>query len=150
MLERTIPKMVHIQIRIGHHIRPIMADPVQIEQILLNLGTNANDAMPDGGRLIFEVENSTLNDDYATRHFNVKPGRYVLLTVSDTGQGMDQETIGKIFDPFFTTKEIGKGTGLGLASVYGIVKNHGGCYFVLQRSRPRNHVQNLLSRQGPV
>jgi two-component system cell cycle sensor histidine kinase/response regulator CckA len=131
MLERTIPKMVGIQIITGNRLWRINADPVQIEQMLLNLGTNAADAMPDGGRLLFEIENVTLDGDHKKQHLEAQSGRYVLLSVSDTGHGMDQETIKKIFDPFFTTKAFGKGTGLGLASVYGIVKSHGGyitCY----------------------
>jgi two-component system, cell cycle sensor histidine kinase and response regulator CckA len=131
MLERTIPKMVKIQTFIGPQLWSIMADPIQVEQMLLNLGANAADAMPDGGKLIFEIENKTLYEDYASRHMGAQPGKYVLLSVSDTGQGMDKETREKIFEPFFTTKEFGKGTGLGLASVYGIVKSHGGyitCY----------------------
>jgi PAS domain S-box-containing protein len=131
LLERTIPKMVEIVVTTGTRLWSVNADPVQMEQMLLNLGTNAADATPDGGKLLFEIENTTLDDDYANRHLGAQPGRYVLLTVSDTGQGMDQETMKKIFDPFFTTKELGKGTGLGLASVYGIVKSHGGyitCY----------------------
>ena len=131
VLERTIPKMVDIEVHPKGRLWPIMADSTQIEQILLNLGTNAADAMPDGGKLLFEVENITLDDDYANRRLNAQPGKYVLLTISDTGEGMDKETLEKIFEPFFTTKEFGKGTGLGLASVYGIVKSHGGyitCY----------------------
>jgi CheY-like chemotaxis protein len=122
---------VDIQVTFGTRLWAINADPVQIEQLLLNLGTNAADAMPDGGILLFEIENTTLDDDYTSRHIGAQSGRYVLLTISDTGQGMDKETMKKIFDPFFTTKEFGKGTGLGLASVYGIVKAHGGvinCY----------------------
>ena len=131
VLERIIPKMVDIEIHPGGHLWRLMADPVQIEQIILNLGTNAADAMPDGGVLSFETSNLTLDSDYADRRIDAEPGRYVLLTVSDTGKGMDEETIEHIFEPFYTTKEIGKGTGLGLASVYGIVKSHGGrisCY----------------------
>ena len=131
MLARTIPKMVEIQISKEDWLWAINADPIQVEHILLNLGTNAADAMPDGGRLIFEIKNITLDDDYTSRHLGAQPGRYVLLTISDTGHGMDRETQEKIFEPFFTTKEFGKGTGLGLASVYGIVKSHGGyitCY----------------------
>ena len=131
MLERTIPKMVELQVVVGDRLWPILADPIQIEQMLLNLGTNAADAMPDGGKLVFRIENIILDENYSRRHLDVKPGRYVLISVSDTGHGIDKETLKKIFDPFYTTKEFGKGTGLGLASVYGIVKSHGGyinCY----------------------
>jgi two-component system cell cycle sensor histidine kinase/response regulator CckA len=126
MLERTIPKMVEIQTITGNRLWTINADPVQIEQMLLNLGTNAADAMPDGGRLLFEIKNVTLDTDDTKGHLGAEPGRYVRLSASDTGHGMDRETMKKIFDPFFTTKAFGKGTGLGLASVYGIVKSHGG------------------------
>jgi PAS domain S-box-containing protein len=131
LLERAIPKMVDIQVHTAGRLWTISADAVQIEQIVLNLGINAADAMPDGGKLLIETENVTLDEDYANSHLDAVPGRYVLLTVSDTGHGMDKETVEKIFEPFFTTKGVGKGTGLGLSSVYGIVKNHGGyinCY----------------------
>jgi PAS domain S-box-containing protein len=126
ILERTISKMVDIELHLDRDLWTVNADPVQFEQILLNLGSNAADAMPDGGKLVIETENIALDEDYADNHLGALPGRYVLLTVSDTGHGMDTATLEKIFDPFFTTKEIGKGTGLGLASVYGIVKSHGG------------------------
>ena len=131
ILERTIPKMIDIDFHPGGRLWNINADPVQIEQILLNLGTNAADSMPDGGKFLIETENVYLDDDYVQHHLGAKPGPYVLLTASDTGHGMDGETVEKIFEPFFTTKEIGKGTGLGLASVYGIINSHGGfinCY----------------------
>ena len=131
ILERTIPKMVNIEVHTGGRLWSIMADPVQIEQILLNLGTNAADAMSEGGRLVIETENITIDNDYCQNHLGAQPGNYVLLTVTDTGEGIDDETKEKVFEPFFTTKEFGKGTGLGLASVYGIVKSHGGyimCY----------------------
>jgi two-component system cell cycle sensor histidine kinase/response regulator CckA len=131
ILRRTIPKMIDIELRLGNRIWAINADHVQIEQIILNLGTNAADAMPDGGRLLIETENTVLDEEYAQSHLDAKPGHYVLLTVSDTGQGMEKEIMQKIYDPFFTTKSIGRGTGLGLASVYGIVQSHGGyisCY----------------------
>ena len=126
MLERTIPKMVQIQVNVDDSPWLVMADPVQIEQLLLNLGSNAADSMPDGGKLLFEIENVSIGSDNANDHLGALPGKYVLLTVSDTGQGMGKEILDKIFDPFFTTKDFGKGTGLGLASVYGIVKTHGG------------------------
>ena len=131
ILERTIPKMIEIDIQLGGRLWTISADPVQMEQILLNLGTNAADSMLDGGKLTIETANITLDEDFAKNHLDAQPGRYVQLTISDTGHGMDRETQEKIFEPFFTTKEFGKGTGLGLASVYGIVKSHGGyihCY----------------------
>ena len=131
ILKRAIPKMVEIEVHYSDRVWTIMADPVQIEQIILNLGNNAVDAMPDGGNLVFEVKNITLDDNFTDRHLGSTPGNYVLLSVSDTGQGMDKQTTEKIFEPFFTTKEFGKGTGLGLASVYGIVKKHDGyisCY----------------------
>ena len=131
ILERTIPKMITLEIHAAEDLWTVNADPVQLEQIILNLGSNAADAMPDGGRLMIETVNIVLNDDYVQSHFEAEPGRYVLLTVSDDGLGIDKETLNHIFEPFYTTKEVGKGTGLGLASVYGIVKSHGGsisCY----------------------
>ncbi|MBF0530494.1 MAG: response regulator, partial [Deltaproteobacteria bacterium] len=131
LLERTIPKMIDIELHLGSRLWAVKADSVQIEQMLLNIGGNAADAMPDGGKLVIATQNISLSEEYADGHIDVKPGNYVLLSISDTGQGMDKEILQHIFDPFYTTKEIGKGTGLGLASVYGIVKGHGGyitCY----------------------
>ena len=126
VLKVTIPKMIALELHLGRDLDAVQADPVQIEQILLNLGSNAADAMPYGGRLILETRNASLEGEFCRRHPGSVPGNYVLLTVADTGQGMDPETVQHIFEPFFTTKEVGKGTGLGLASVYGIVKSHGG------------------------
>ncbi|MBE9541343.1 MAG: PAS domain S-box protein, partial [Proteobacteria bacterium] len=131
MLERTIPKMINIELHLSEDIKIINADPAQIEQIMMNLGVNARDAMPNGGRLIFETENVILDEEYCKTHLGSKPGQYVKLSISDTGHGMDKETLRHIFEPFYTTKDTGKGTGLGLAMVYGIVKSHGGyimCY----------------------
>jgi signal transduction histidine kinase/ActR/RegA family two-component response regulator len=131
ILERTIPKMVSIEAHTDDRPWTVNADPIQIEQVLLNLATNAADAMPEGGRFVIETQNITLDLEDTRHNADIPPGPYVLLTVSDTGHGMDRATLEKIYEPFFTTKDFGQGTGLGLASVYGIVKNHGGhiaCY----------------------
>lgn len=126
ILARTIPRMITLELCLSPDIWPASGDPVQIEQILLNLSNNAVDAMPDGGILSMETDNVILDKSFVAAHPGSNAGPHVLLTVTDTGYGMNKETLSHIFDPFFTTKEVGKGTGLGLASVYGIVKAHGG------------------------
>lgn len=131
LLDHTIPKMIEIEIGLQKGLGTINADSSQIEQIIMNLAVNARDAMPDGGRLVIETENLVLDQAYCSGHIEATPGPYVLLSVSDSGQGMDKRTMERIFEPFYTTKAPGKGTGLGLAMVYGIVKQHGGyiiCY----------------------
>jgi len=126
ILERTIPKMVTIRTDLDEAIQKISADHIQIEQIILNLGKNASDAMPDGGEILIKTENIENKGGFECYCGKILQGKFVMMTVSDTGSGMDKETKEHIFDPFFTTKEVGKGTGLGLASVYGIVESHGG------------------------
>lgn len=126
ILERTIPKMIAIECNLADGLPHISADQTQMEQVLLNLSSNAADAMPDGGRLVLATRAVKVNNGLHRLHPENPPGDYVLLTVSDTGLGMDRETREHIFEPFFTTKDVGKGTGLGLSTVYGIVKSHGG------------------------
>jgi PAS domain S-box-containing protein len=126
MLKRTIPKMISIELQLAEKLNVINADAGQTEQIMMNLGINARDAMPDGGKMVFKTENVTLDEDFCKKNLGSTPGEYVRLSVSDTGQGMEKEVQEHIFEPFYTTKETGKGTGLGLSMVYGIVKNHRG------------------------
>ena len=124
-LDKVISKDIELKV-VTAAVDTVKADPTQLEQVLMNLCLNARDAMPDGGRLLIETEMVELDDSYCRFYPYVTPGRYAVLSVSDTGMGMNAETRERIFEPFFTTKERGKGTGMGLATAYGIVKQHGG------------------------
>jgi len=126
MLRRLIGENIEIFITRDVGLARVKADASQMEQILMNLAVNARDAMLQGGKVTIRTENADLDETYSLQHFHFKPGRYVILSFSDTGCGMDKATLARIFEPFFTTKEPGKGTGLGLSTVYGIVKQNGG------------------------
>ena len=131
ILSQTLPRMISFRLNLDPELRAVSADHVQIQQVLFNLCSNAADAMPEGGEILIETSNIILEHENSLTLQDLRPGDYVLLSVSDTGVGMNSEVRKLIFDPFYTTKEVGKGTGLGLASVYGVVKGHGGyiyCY----------------------
>ena len=130
LLRRLMDGNIEMPTLADKPVGAIKADPGQIEQVIMNLVVNARDAMPGGGRLIVETTNADLDTGYARDHATVRPGRYVMLAVSDTGVGMSAETVAHIFEPFYTTKESGRGTGLGLSTVYGIVKQSGGYVWV--------------------
>jgi len=130
LLARLMGEHIKMVTRCGANVGNVKADPAQVEQVIMNLVVNARDAMPKGGRLTVETLNVDLDSTYARDHITVKPGPYVMLAVSDTGMGMNPETAAHIFEPFFTTKESGQGTGLGLSTVYGIVKQSGGYIWV--------------------
>lgn len=126
LFQKAMGEQIDLKMLLAPDLHVTRADPSQIEQVLMNLCFNARDAMPKGGQLLIETRNVELDSGYCMRYPDAQPGRYVLLSVSDTGSGMDAGTLGRIFEPFFTTKEVGKGTGLGLATVLGIVKQHSG------------------------
>jgi signal transduction histidine kinase/CheY-like chemotaxis protein len=126
ILSKMIGEDIELKITLSDNESLLLADPGQLEQVLMNLATNARDAMPDGGTLTIETGSAELNEEFIATHGYGKPGNYALLSVTDTGYGMDYETKQKLFEPFYTTKDIGRGTGLGLSVVYGIIKKHNG------------------------
>lgn len=130
LLDRILRDDIQLELKLQRGVPDVLADTGQIEQVVMNLAVNAQDAMPDGGKITIEVGMVDLEDDEVKQHQLSHIGRYVVLTIRDTGQGMDADTKERIFDPFFTTKGPGKGTGLGLATVYGIVKQHSGSIYV--------------------
>ena len=133
-LENTISKLISIRLELKESLPPVLSDPAQLEQIVMNLSVNARDAMPGGGEILIQSEQVHVDSIFCEQHPEAKLGDFIKLTVSDQGEGIDQEIMPRIFEPFFTTKEFGKGTGLGLAMVYGIVKSHTG--FIIVSSSP--------------
>jgi two-component system, cell cycle sensor histidine kinase and response regulator CckA len=139
ILKDTLPKSIDIKFDVAPDLWVVSADATQIHQVLMNLCVNARDAMAQGGEIVMRAENLTLDDNYARMHLEAKPGRYVMISVSDTGVGIPPEALPRIFEPFFTTKELGKGTGLGLSTAATIVRSHGG--FINVYSEPHRGTQ---------
>ena len=148
MLSRLIGDDIEIVAHFDPGLGSVVADPSQMNQVLMNMAINARDAMPDGGRIIIETSNTDLDEGYAAQHAGVAAGPYVLLSITDTGAGMTQDVAQHIFEPFFTTKDMGVGTGLGLSTVYGIVKQAGGWIWVYSEPGKGSTFKVYLPRAG--
>jgi two-component system, cell cycle sensor histidine kinase and response regulator CckA len=130
LLRRLLGEHIVLNTRLQPELQTVHVDASQMEQIIMNLAINARDAMPDGGQLLIETDNAALDEAPVIHHESASVGAHVVLSVTDNGSGMTQEVQRRLFEPFFTTKRLGRGTGLGLATVYGIVKQSGGCVTV--------------------
>jgi two-component system cell cycle sensor histidine kinase/response regulator CckA len=150
MLGRVIGEDVRLETILSPSLGCVLADDGQLHQVVMNLAVNARDAMPHGGKLLIETMNVDLDDSFAREHAGVKPGRYVEMSVSDTGVGMTKEVLAHLFEPFFTTKTAGQGTGLGLATVYGIVKQNGGSIRVFSEPEMGTRFRIYLPRTEPA
>ena len=150
MLRRLIGEHIELHLSLAPNLGAVHADPSQLDQVLMNLVVNASDAMSQGGKLVIETCNVDLSEEYIDRHLGVRAGRYVMIAVNDTGMGMDQKTKARVFDPFFTTKEKGRGTGLGLSTVYGIVKQSGGTIDLYSELNHGTSVKVYLPRVSEV
>ena len=146
LLHRTLGETIEVEAVLSPRLWPVEVDPNQLENTIINLAINARDAMPNGGKLTIETQNTHLDKDYATHHPEVAEGQYVAMCISDTGTGMDEDVIARAIEPFFTTKEVGRGTGLGLSMVYGFVKQSGGHLKIYSEAREGTTVKIYLPR----